>query len=99
MIYVAFIFGLLVGGSAWYFQRRDYDRLYADYRHVLNEFSVRTGGKVIFRQQKETGPPTKTPFQKDLPRIVTPDMAFAEAEDAELTAADLEHLGFDTSAN
>lgn len=98
MIFLGFILGLLIGFAAWYLERVQYDKLWEDYRKLLNA-SVRPDGRVIYPPEKQVGT-TITPIQANLPRIMTPDMAITEAEDAwekenlppMLTEEDMKHL-------
>lgn len=53
-----------------------------DYRQIVNEWSVRTGGRLVHREEK---PEVKTEptIDRGQFRIMTPSMALAEAEESE----------------
>lgn len=96
---LGFGFCLLI---AWYCdreQRKRYDRLYANFLSLVNELSVRTGGRQVFKDKKPIPVSDEPTQQRGEFRLVTPSMAEVEAmdrDDAEsesnLTGVDIEHL-------
>lgn len=91
-------------GFACYYlhqQQKRYDRLYLDFLKLVNEMSVRSGGRVVFKDKKptrvnESNDPTA---ERGEFRILTPSMAEVEmmdrdehSSDSNLDDVDLEHL-------
>jgi hypothetical protein len=69
-----------------------------DSRKIINEFSIRTGGRVVFKPERESESDVDSP--PDEQRLLTPSMAEVEEEERyqviddlpEMTAADWAHL-------
>lgn len=83
-----------------YFQV-SHDRLHGNFLSLVNEMSIRTGGRKVFKDKKAISP-NETIEQGQQPgefRLITPSMAEVEAmdrDDAEgesnLSESDIEHL-------
>lgn len=102
---INFVLGFLFCAViAWYSdreQRKRYDSLYANFLSLVNEMSVRTGGRKVFKDKKpvstnETNEPSQ---QRGEFRLVTPSMAEVEAierdeteSESNLSESDMEHL-------
>jgi hypothetical protein len=95
MVILYILLGFILGSPGWvayWFLRRDYI-------HVLNEFSIRTGGRKVYREQpKEQNRPDIQVDRTDF-CLMTPSMAEADAEAEDekykgpvMTQADMEHL-------
>lgn len=97
---IGFVFCLVI---AWYYhreQQKRIDRLYADFLLLVNEISVRSGGRAIFKDKKPlTIEPNGPPAERDEFRIMTPSMAEVEmmerdaaSNGSNLDETDMEHL-------
>jgi len=81
-----------------YLERRE---LREDNRKLINEFSVRTGGRLIYKPQPKAQPPNISTGDRGEFAIMTPSMAEADAMSqaeaeqnghSDLSPADIEHL-------
>lgn len=98
---LGFLFCLLI---AWYSdreQRKRYDSLYANFLSLVNEWSIRTGGRTVFKDKKPArlNEPSEATQQRGEFRLVTPSMAEVEAMDRDdnegesnMGESDIEHL-------
>lgn len=102
---IGILIGYLICAIGAMFMERDakarYAALYADFLKLVNEISIRSGGRTIFRKDK---PLAQTSDDVPMPdrgafRIITPSMAEVEAMDLEdsesdsnLDDVDMEHL-------
>lgn len=70
-----------------------------DYRKIINEWSIRTGGRIVYKppaNNDKVGEPEPSPDRGEF-QIITPSMAEEEAFDlehgnGEMSQDDLEHL-------
>lgn len=99
--FIGFIFCAAI---AWYYdheQRKRYNGLHANFLQLVNEISIRSSGRTIFKDKKpalvneSSGPMA----QRGEHRIMTPSMAEIEAMDRDdaddgsnLSEVDMEHL-------
>lgn len=80
-------------------QQKRHDRLYSDFLKLVNEMSVRSGGRAIFKEKKPVVAASEPTLERGEFRLITPSMAEAEAMERDeedggsnVSDVDMEHL-------